>query len=315
MKFYKVVLFGISEESLTDGTWGEIDLLSRERVIVDGSDRSKLLTELADADCLLVDFLAKVDQKVIDAAPNLRYIGLLSSAFDRVDVGYAASKGIPVSNLHGFCQESVAELVIAMLLADLRDLHRQRSRGLDRDFEYTEVGIESRRDLQGLDFGVVGLGSIGHRVAELASAFGCNVSYNSLHEKDTPFRYKKIDDLMSESDIVTLHVPLDKNTHHMLDEDMISKLKPGAVVVVLASMELVDIDALAVRLKVGDIRFITDHAELLAKADIDKLSSFENCIMYPPIGPVTANSRRNKQTIFVENIKAVLSGTPQNRVN
>jgi phosphoglycerate dehydrogenase-like enzyme len=313
--FQKAVMIGIAESALTPATWGGLDKLIQTRVSIKNEDTQEQLSQLADADCLLVDFLTTVNKEIIDAAPNLKYIGLWANAYDRVDVEYAAKKDIPVCNLHGFCRESVAELVIAMLLIDLRRLDEERLRGKSGNYEYSEVGIEDRRDLQGLSFGVVGLGSIGSRVAELADCFGCRVSYYSPTRKETQFTYKELDTLLTDSDVVSVHPTLNPSSNHMIDAAKINLLKSGTTLIVTGPMELVDIDALATRLAKGDMRFITDHAELLSSEELAKLSPFKNCIMYPPVGPVTRNAQENKQAIFIQNIEAALKGDPNNRVN
>lgn len=315
MKFKKAVLIGIEESVLSSDTYEELDKLVEIRVTVELNDSARLLAEVADADCFLVDFLATVSKETIDAAPNLKYIGLLANAYERVDVEYAASKNIPVCNLHGFTRETTSELVIAMALIALRRLDQEIERGKNKNFVYTEENIENRRDLHGLNFGIIGLGSIGSRVAELASAFGCRVNYNSLHKKEVPFQYMELDELIASSDVLSLNLNFIPSSRHMLNADRINSLRPGCVVVLANPIALVDTDALASRLAKGDITFVTDDAEVMTKDEIDKLSAYSNCMLYPPLGSVTINSKKNKQTIFVKNIEAALSGQPQNQVN
>lgn len=115
MAFEKVLAINIREPDLDKGYWERIDSISEKRVLLP-KDSKEIMKELKDTDCLLVGFGTPVTKEHIDAAPNLKYIGVLAIAYHKVDTTYARKKGIPVTNIVGYCTESVAEFVIATIL-------------------------------------------------------------------------------------------------------------------------------------------------------------------------------------------------------
>ena len=311
MTYSKVLLLGISDDSIDKEYWDKLNTLADQVVFIDKDD-SSLMQQLADTECLLVNFGVTVSKEMINAAPNLKYIGVLATGFDKIDIEYATSKNIPVCNLAGYSTESVAEFTIAAILENIRGLEIGKQRG--RAKNYSEMGIKAT-ELKDSTFGVIGLGSIGNRVAELATGFGAQVSYWSRSPKDVPFTYQELDELIAQSDFLSLNPALTAETEHLLSAERIKSLKSGAVIINTCPMELVDIDALAGRLGEGDITFILDHSDEMAAEDLAKLAPYENCIVYPPIAYITDGARRNKGEIFTSNIAAALEGNPQNKVN
>lgn len=311
MRYSKALLINISEGSLDKKYWDKLAQLAEQVTHIPKDDPSTT-QQLADTDCLLVGFGVVVSQEMIDAAPKLKYIGVQATAYDKIDIDYAKEKDIPVCNLAGYSTESVAEFVIAALLETIRGLEEGKQRG--RSGNYSEDGINAR-EIKDSAFGVIGLGNIGTRVAELANGFGANVSYWSRSEKDVTFKQQDLDELIAGSEFLSLNPALTPDTEHILNAERINSLKANAVVINTCPMELVDIDALAERLGKGDITFILDHSDEMSKEDIAKLSPHKNCILYPPIGYITTGARRNKGEIFTGNIAAALEGEPENKVN
>lgn len=311
MTYKKALLIGISTDSLDQEYWDRLDRLAEQVTHVANNDTS-IITELQDTDCLLLGFNALAGKDVIDAAPNLKYIGVQATAYSKIDIEYASQKNIPVCNLGGYSTESVAEFVIAVTLETIRNLEEGKQRG--RNGNYTEDGITAR-ELKGSEFGVIGLGNIGMRVAEIAAGFGANVSYWSRSPKGVSFASKDLDELISSSDFISLNPALCPETEHILNAERINSLKSGAVVINTCPMELVDINALANRLAKNDITFILDHSDDMSQEDLTTLSQYKNCIIYPPIAYISNEARRNKGEIFVGNIAAALEGKPTNKVN
>lgn len=311
MTFRKTLIINISEAALAENYWRNIDKLFDQKISLP-KDSPEIMKELSDTDCLLVNFGIYVTKEMIDAAPGLKYIGILATAFGKVDITYAKQKGIVVSNLAGYSTESVAEFTVAAILEQMRKLEEGKQRG--RNGNYSEAGLKAV-EIKGKIFGVIGLGSIGKRVAEIVYGFSADVRYWSRNKKDVPFKYEDIDVLISKSDFISINLAQTSETENIFNAKRLQSLKPGAIVMNTAPMELVDVGALADRLKKEDIIFILDHSDEMKKEDLVKLSQYKNCIIYPPMAYITEEAKINKQEIFLNNIKAFLRGKPQNIVS
>jgi lactate dehydrogenase-like 2-hydroxyacid dehydrogenase len=233
-----------------------------------------------------------------------------------IDTTHAAAKGIAVCNVPGYSTEAVAEFAIACILAQLRELHRARQQVSQR--QYSEEAFHGR-ELQFMLLGILGLGNIGRRVAELARiGFGARVNYWSRHRKlpseQQGIVYRDLDTLLRESDIVSIHLAHNRSTDRFLHSDRIQAIRKNALVVNTSPMELFDIGALETRLRVGDMTLILDHPDGLAASDLERFASYESCVIYPSIGYTTLEAAAAKQHIFVENIERFLQGTPINLV-
>src|SRR3989344_913166 len=315
MKFNKILLIGIDKASLGDTYWRRIDNLSSSKVFV-ARDALVIKKELTEADCLLVNFGVPVTKDDIDKASNLKYIGTLSTAFGKVDTEYARKKNIPVCNLAGYSTESVAEFTIAAILEAIRGLETGKQRG--RAGKYDESGIRAW-EIKNKVFGILGLGSIGRRVAELAQGFDADVRYWSRHRKEDAeakgIKYQDADTLIPQCDFISINFAQTKDTKKFLNAKRINSLKKNAVVINTAPMELVDIDALVKRLAKKDIIFMFDHSDETGLEDLKKLSKHSNCIIYPPMAYITDEARIIKREMFVANIENFLKGKPKNVVN
>lgn len=309
-------MLGYEKTDLGEKEWQRLKNISAEVVLLP-SDSMDKVNNLRSADCLLVKLGATVDKQMIDSAPKLRYIGMLGTGYGRIDAVYAAKKGIAVCNIAGYSTEGVAEFGFGILIEHLREITRAKLQAAKGDYsEATYTGTE----LKDKKFGVIGLGNIGRRIADIAkNGFQADVSYWSKHRKkdaeDSGIMYKEIANLLQESDFVTLNLSYVPQTEKFLNEERINLINPGAVVLNLAPMELVDIDALESRLKKDDITFILDHSDELTQKQAKQLSKYKNCIIYPPIGYVTKEASAAKRLIFVDNIKNFLHEVPTNRVN
>lgn len=312
MKFKKTLVTGLTEKEIKPELWSRIKKNSTKVEFTDKTD-TELIPHLSDVDCLLVKFNG-VTKEMIDTAPNMKYIGVFATGYGKVDTEYAKTKEITVCNVPGYSTQSVSEFVIAVLLEKMRDLERAKKQA--RDVNYSEEGFTAT-EIKGKTFGIIGLGRIGQQTARLAKGFGANIIYWSRSKKDVDkdFKSTEIDEVISSSDILSLHLALNDETENFMDAERINKIKKGTIIVNTAPMELVDIDALEKRLASGEITFILDHSDEMTKKDIGKLSKHENCIIYPPIGYITNEARVAKQKIFIENIEKFVEGSPINSVN
>lgn len=311
MKFKKAVLINIAESHFDKKYWDQLNGLVEKMVILSRDDL-KLKDELKDCDVLLLGFQVPTDKDIFDAAPNLKLINILATAYGTVNLDEATKRAIPVCNLAGYSTEAVAEFTIAILLYHIRQLEEGAKRGKAGNFDFEGM---SARELKNSNFGVVGLGSIGGRVAELAAGFGANVSYWSRNKKESPFTYKELEKLLAESDYLSVNVAQTSDTEKLLNDRTVPLIKSGAVVISTVPPEVVDTNAIASRLASGDITYISDHGEEMPADDLNKLKQYSNCLLLPAIAFITAEARINKQEIFLGNMTGFLEGNIQNQVN
>ena len=310
MKFKKILTINIGESKLDSDYWKRLGGLA-EKIVNLPKDSTEIKEHLADTDCLLIGFGIAVDKEEMDSAPNLKYIGVLASAYGKINTDYAKSKGIVVCNIPGYSTESVAEFVFALILEQIRELEKVRNQV--REGDYSDPGF-SASEIKDKVFGILGLGRIGGRAAEIALGFGADVRYWSRNRKEEieaeGIKYEDADALIPKCDFLSLHFALTKDTENFLNEERIQKIKKGAIVVNLSPMELVDIDALEKRLKQNDMTFIWDHSDEISEENLKKIVKYKNCIAYPPIAYVSNEARIAKQEIFVGNIENFLKGSP-----
>lgn len=312
MKFNKAVLININESALDASHWKQLDSFIPNRISL-SPDNSEIMKEIADADCLLVGFATDVTKEMIDQAQNLKYIGILATAYGKVDVEYAKQKGVPVTNLAGYSTEAVAEFTIATILESMRQLTEGRRRSSSGNYSTEGMRVT---EIKGRKFGVIGLGRIGSRVAEIAAGFGANVMYWDRTKKDSLFTYvQDIDQLIKESDIISLNLSQNAETNGIINAKRIESLKPGMIFVKTVSMDLIDVDALEKRLQKNDITFIMENSGEASEEIITRLSKYPNCIIYPPLAYMTDEAKLNRQEIFIANVESFLNGKPINIVN
>ncbi len=315
MTFNKILLVNIAESSLDRKYWNEMNSMTKKKVFLP-KDSPQIVQELKDTDCLLVGFATPVMKDHIDAAPTLKYIGTLAIAYHKIDTQYAKKKGIPVTNIAGYCTESVAEFVIAAILNEIRQLDEGKERARNKNYDFAGM---TASEIKGKIFGVFGLGNIGIRTAKLAQGFGADVRYWSrTRKKDCEangIKYEDKNTLLQNADFVSINFAHTPETDKFLDGNAFSKIKSGAIVVNTVPMETTDLVALENRLKKNDIIFILDHSDEMTQEELNILHKYKNCIIYPPIAFISREARVNKQNLFVENIENFLKGKPTNVVN
>ena len=311
MKFKKAVLIKIAESHLDPKYWDKLNTLVEEKVSL-APDDPKLKDELKDCDCLLLGFQVSIDEDILDAAPNLKLINILATAYGTVDLAAAAKRNIPVCNLGGYSTESVAEFILAAILHEIRNIEEGLKRA--RSGNYSFEGIRAR-ELKNSNFGVIGLGNIGNRVAELASGFGANVSYWSRSKKDSPFKFQELNELLSSCTYISVNVAESEETIGLLNQSNLPLIKPDSILISTVPPPIIDTDALVERLSKNDIIFISDHPDEMKKEDLDKLKKFKNVVFYPPIAFLSDEARIAKQEIFISNMTGFLDGNIQNKVN
>jgi len=317
MKFKKILMIGFESGDLGAIEWERVRQMSDVHILV-SKDNKEISAELAETDCLLVKLGAAVDKKMMECAPNLKFIGMFGTGYGKIDTASATERSITVCNIAGYSTDGVAELVFALILENIRDISRAKAQA--KKGEYSDSSF-SGYEIAGKNFGIVGLGRIGQRVASIASAgFNANVSYWSKNRKlqieSSSIKYREsVKDLLANSDFVSINLAHAPETEKFFGSDLISAFKENSVVVNLSPMALLDIDALALRLAKKDFTFILDHPDELTADQASLLSTHENCIMYPSIGYITDEATIGKKVMFVDNLANYLEGKPTNKVN
>jgi glycerate dehydrogenase len=304
-KFNKIAFLGYTEDYFKPEFWKELDTL---QLIV-----SK---ELKDANVIAVKPGTVVDQKLIDQAPNLKLICVTGTGYGAVDTKYAHSKGVKVTNVKGYSTEGVAEFTFALLLEYLRDLATAKKNGSEGDVDPNPfMGTE----IKDKNFGVIGLGNIGNRVAEIALGFGATTSYWSRTRRESAEQkgigYQELDQVVTQSNIISLTLALNSETNSIINSELINKIKPGSILINTSPNELIDQKALKERLAKGDLTYIFDHGDEMSPEELAEISKQPGVIPYPAVGFRTLESQQRQQQIILGNLKGFLNGKPVNVVN
>ncbi|MBU0766446.1 hypothetical protein KKF55_01515 [Patescibacteria group bacterium] len=218
---------------------------------------SGVLEKCKDAEILSPFIYSKIGKEQLDKMPNLKLIATRSVGFDHIDLKECAKRKIAICNVPDYGAHVIAEHVFALLLSTLRHINEGDERVESGNFSY--LGLRGK-SLRGKVIGIVGTGKIGRRVAQIAHGFGMHIiavdRCRTLELEDLlGVRYVKIDELLEQSDIVSLHLPLKDETKHIIDKEAFAKMKDGAIIVNTARGPLVDSDALLEALKSGKISY------------------------------------------------------------
>ncbi|HHV37919.1 MAG TPA: hydroxyacid dehydrogenase [Tepidimicrobium sp.] len=268
---------------------------------------------IKDADILVIGNMPLVGE-VIRSAEKLKYIAVAFTGVDHVDLDACKEKGIQVSNAAGYATVNVAELVVGLMLALLRDIV-----ALDKVTREGGTMGGPGQDLRGKTVGVIGTGAIGYESAKLLLAFGCDVLGYDIVEndelKEAGVKYLPLDDLMKESDLITIHTPLSESTRGLISKEKLELMKSTAFLINCARGPIVDNDALAQVLKDGKIAgagIDVFDMEPPIPADYPLLSA-PNTILTPHIGFFTKEAMvRRAHITFDENVAKWIEGDQQN---
>lgn len=316
MKFKKILLLNYTSKELEKTYWDRVDKLCEEKIIL-ATDNPTLSHQLKNTDCLLVKLGAKIGPEIITQASKLRYIGMLGTGVGGVDLKLAKKKKITVCNINDYATEGVAEFTFGTIIDYIRELERAKQQAKKAD--YSEATFFTGTEIKGKKFGIIGLGHIGARVAEIAKTLGAIVFYWSRVRKKKyeklGIKYKYINDLLKSSDIITLNLALNQKTNNFLNKKRVRLIKKGALLVNTSPMELIDLVALAKKLKKKEVSFILDHSDEMTKEQLSLIKNYKNCVIYPPLGYTTQEATALKKGIFVANLENFLKGKPTNKVN
>ena len=279
-------------------------------VVVPETDDAALMAALPEAE-VLWHVLKPCTAAMVDAAPRLRLIQKIGVGVNTIDLEAARARGIAVCNLPGTNARAVAELALALMLACLRRLPAfDAATRAGRGWTLDPAMQDGLGELGGRTVGLVGYGAIPRALAPVLTALGCRVIYTarSAHE-DAPDRYRSLDALLAEADIVSLHVPLDASTDRMIDGDALARMKPNSILINTARGGLVDQTALIGALRSGHIAAAGLDVFAVEPADpSDKLLALANVVLTPHIGWLTTGTFARSFSIAAENCRRLGAG-------
>lgn len=298
-----------------DLCWDALGALG-ELTVYDRTRPEEVASRIAGAPIVYTNKVV-LDRKTIEAAQELRFIGVLATGVNVVDVEAAREQGIPVCNVPAYSTDSVAQMTIALLLEMC--LHVGEHSRLVREGEWTKspdfcFWRYPLVELAGKTMGIIGLGSIGRAVAKIASALGMRVIAYRGHGEGVEMLPLK--EVLAQADVLSLHCPLTKENARMIDEAALAQMKPGAFLLNTARGGLLDEAAVAAALKSGRLAgAAVDVASSEPIAADNPLLTAPNCILTPHIAWATSAARVRLMDIAVENLRAFLAGKPINAVN
>ncbi|HBQ63619.1 MAG TPA: glycerate dehydrogenase [Clostridiales bacterium] len=306
-----------------DLEWARLARLGDLKVY-ERTTRDQILERIEEAEAVFTN-KTPLDRELLSRISRLKYIGVLATGYNVVDVDAAAQRGITVTNVPAYSTNSVAQLVFALLL-ELCQHVQQHSDAVhagdwvaSKDFSFTRTPLT---ELAGKTLGILGFGRIGQKVAAIASAFGMQVRVFSRTQKNISgsagggdVRWCDLEELFSDSDVVTLHCPLTPETAGLVDREKLAWMKPSAFLINTSRGPLVNEADLAEAL----------HQGRIAGAGLDVLSAeppqadnplltAPNCIITPHIAWATREARVRLMEVAVSNLERFLAGDPVNVV-
>ncbi|MCD6589659.1 hydroxyacid dehydrogenase [Candidatus Woesearchaeota archaeon] len=313
-------------------------LLGNELVFIDKPLREEDIEQYMDADIISIFVDSKINRSMISRMPNLKFIATRSTGYDHIDLEACKEYGIVVSNVPRYGENTVAEHAFALLLAIAKNLLQSI-----RKVEHGEFNPKGLRgiDLKGKTLGVIGTGNIGKNMIRIAKGFGMNVIAYDIHPdleaaSTMGYKYVEFEELLRNSDIISIHVPLLESTRHMINKQNLNLLKRGVIIINTARGGVIDTEALLIGLDKGIIsaagldvlegeQEIKEEPQLLKEGfrkKIDyKLLAMDYMLIHHPRVIVTPHNAFNtaealQRILFttIDNIKSFIEGRPINRV-
>lgn len=249
-----------------------------------------------------------VSETLISKCPDLEVISRCGVGLDNVNVEAATAAGVKVVNAPGINADTVAEHALALMLSLQRQMYRSIAAVKDNDWAFRTAYTGD--EIRGKTLGVLGLGNIGAKVARLASAFGMQVIYWNLEEvTEVDYKFSTLDEVLTKSDIITLHLPLTDHTHHLINEEALAKMKAHALIINTSRGAVIDETALLEALmqrKVGG--FAADVLSVEPPADDYALLQLDNVLVTPHSASLTARTYNEMCVLTVRNTLALLAG-------
>lgn len=303
-----------------DLTWKDLEKIGNVE-IYDRTPDDLILERIGEAEIVIVN-KTKMTREIIEKSPNIKYIGVLAAGYDNVDVEAAKERGIVVTTTPGYSRKAVVQFVFALLLEVCHHVW-------DHNLEVKKGVWEEKNDfcfwnhplieLEGKTFGIIGAGKIGMENIPVAKAFGMEVlvfdEFKKSEVEALGGKYVSLDELFEKSDIITLHCPLLPSTDKFINENSISKMKEGVIVINTSRGGLINEQDMFEALETGKIGYYA--ADVVSKEPIvqnNPLLKAKNCIITPHIAWAPKESRERLLNIAISNVEFFIQGKIKNNI-
>ena len=316
----KIVILDSYSANPGDLSWKGLEELGT-LTVYDRTKSNETVARAADAEIVLTNKVI-LNSEVIAQLPHLKYIGVLATGYNVVDIKAAHERGIVVTNVPAYSTESVAQMVFAHLLTVTNRTEHYAIQNRDGrwssnpDFCYWDF---PHMELAGKTFGIVGLGNIGQRVAQIALAFGMKVkAVTSKAQAALPVGIEKVslEELLASADVLSLHCPLTDSTRHMMNAATLQQMKPSAILINTGRGPLVDDQAVADALAKGTIAaYCADVVTEEPPKPDNPLLQQPNAFITPHIAWASMEARVRLLKVAIDNVSSFLNGKPQNVIS
>ncbi|MDI9541036.1 MAG: NAD(P)-dependent oxidoreductase [Bacillota bacterium] len=274
-------------------------------------DEETLVERCKNADIVVVTNI-RLTKNVLEKCPKLKYICVAFTGFNHIDMDYCNQNNITVSNCAGYSTNAVAELVFGLIINIYRHINQHNIAIRNQ----AKVSLSSN-ELAAKNFGVIGLGTIGTKVADIAKAFDCEVFYYSKNSRNYNYSYLPLDELLKTCDIISIHLALNEDTVNLINKDEIALMKKNAILINTARGPIVNSVDLAQALNNEEIKAAgIDVYEMEPPIDLNHpLLNCKNCLTTPHIGFNSLEALEKRALIVKENLHAYIKGKPINVIN
>ena len=318
----KIVILDAFTCNPGDLTWDALkefgELTVHDRTLIE-----EVIERCSECEIVLTNKVV-LNHEILDQLPKLKYIGVLATGTNVIDLEYASERGICVTNIPGYGTDSVVQHILAFILhfSSKVSIHDEAVHQGDwvnsKDFSFT---LGTLNELSGSTLGIIGLGTIGRKLAKVADAMGMKIiaaHQSSMNRLELPYEVEwlPVDEVFARSDFLSLNCPLTPETEKVVNAERLQKMKNSAVIINTGRGPLVDEQALADALNVGTIAGAgLDVLSAEPPATDNPLLTAKNCVITPHIAWASLQARRRLLAIAAENLSAYLNGDALNRVN
>ena len=317
----KIVVVDTPREFEGEIDWSELYKLG-ETKIYHQTPQEEIASVIGDAEIVLIN-KGEINKEILDKCPNIKYISVIATGFNKIDLVEAKKRGILVSNVPSYGSKAIGQHAVALLMEITNHIahHDKEVRKLrkssESDWCFWDYPIY---ELEYKTLGVIGLGRIGKTVATACMAMGVNViAYDDYQSEDMlamGVKYVSLEELLSQADIISMHCPLTDKTRNMIDKESIAKMKDGVIILNNSRGGLINEQDLADALHSGKVHGAGLDVMAVEPVENDNpLLSAPNCFITPHISWAALDTRRRLIRFAIENVKKYLDGNPINVVN